>query len=193
MFFQHVKITSSLWAVTFLWTSASFKAGCTSRNLFTRSDLAQNDLKILVHEEELQNVTLNSHTGAESGRLQNSLKSFTMKGPCWHSQLVLIFSYLREELFVFTSLHLCLYIFVFTLLSLHLCLLLSMVTNCWTVPILPTPLLLFSINISIRGYPSFITIMNTIKNSMAESLVRFLSEGETMLGFSFHGKEVKSE
>ena len=89
------------------------------------------------------------------------------------------------------------YIFVLTFLSLHLCLLLSMVTNCWTVPILPTPLLLFSINISIRGYPSFITTMNTIKNSMAESLVRFLSgflsEGETMLGFSFHGKEVKSE
>ena len=148
MFFQHVKITSSLWAVTFLWTSASFKAGCTSRNLFTGSDLAQNDLKILVHE--LQNVTLNSHTGAESGRLQNSLKSFTMKGPCWHSQLVLIFSYLRQELFVFTSLHLCLYIFVFTLLSLHLCLLLSMVwpmvTNCWTIPILPThTLVLFTV------------------------------------------------
>ena len=72
-----------------------------------------------------------------------------------------------------------------------------MVTNCWTVPILPTPLLLFRINISIlRGSPSFITTMNT-KKSMAGSLVRFLSgflsEGETMLGFSFHGKEVKSE
>ena len=154
MFFQHVKITSSLWAVTFLWTSASFRSGCTSRNLFTGSDLAQNDLKILVHEEELQNVTLNSHTGAESGRLQNSLKSFTMKGPCWHSQLVLIFSYLRQELFVFTSLHLCLYIFVFTLLSLHLCLLLSSVnglTNGDQLLDYPnttyphTPLLLFTV------------------------------------------------
>ena len=37
----------------------------------------------------------------------------------------------------------------------------------------------------------------TLHSTVAESLVRFLSgflsEGETMLGPSFHGKEVKSE
>ena len=93
----------------------------------------------------------------------------------------------RQELIflkdVKTSLHLCLYIFAWTTFPsstrlLHsLVLLLSMVwpmvTNSWTVlNTTNTPLLLFSINISIRGSPSFITTMNTLKNSMAGSLVR---------------------
>ena len=175
MFFQHVKITSSLWAVTFLWTSASFRSGCTSRNLFTRSDLAQNDLKIRVHEEELQNVTFNSQNPDACKIHWNRLQ--------WKALLALT---VGTNMFQPpTGANFCLYIFALTTfpsstrLLLSLVLLLSMVWPDSLIspivrlyPILPTPLLLFSINICIRGSPSFITTMNTLKNSMTGSLVR---------------------